>query len=241
MPLGRAAALEPIDTDGPDFVESSEVVPTGRVQYELDLISAAGRRDATPGARLSSPGLFKIGFAPDWEWRFAPAGLQREGGHSGWGNLAVGLKWHVLDRDEGSFTPAVAWIAHVDALAGSTRFGDARANPSLRSVLTWDLPQDFALGLMPGVQYGATDEGRHRAAGIMGVVLNHRFTPRLRAFVEYAASQVATAAGGGTLASWDVGAAWLVSDDTQIGVRSGIAANRNTPDHYLLFEIAQRF
>ena len=234
-------ALEPIDTDGPDFVESSEVVPTGRVQYELDLISAASRRDGSSGSRLSTPGLFKIGFAPDWEGRFAPEGLQREGGHSGWGNLALGLKWHALDRDEASFTPAVAWIAHVDVLAGSSRFGDARANPSLRSVLTWDLPREFALGLMPGVRYGATDEGRHRVAGVMGVVLNHRFTSRLRAFVEYAAPQIATGAGGGTLASWDVGAAWLVSDDTQIGVRSGIAANRNTPDHYLLFEIAQRF
>ena len=234
-------AVEPIDTDGPDFVESSEVVPVGRLQYELDLSAVQDRRDRHAGTRLATPGLFKIGIAPDWEWRFAPSGMQHEAGQSGWGNLALGLKWHVLDRDASVGRPAVAWIAHLDALAGSTRFGDVRSRPSLRSVITWDLPHELALGVMPGIQYGATADAPEHVAGILGVVLNHRFGARLRAFVEYSASQVARATAGGTVASYDVGAAWLVTDETQIGVRYGIAANNSTPDHFMLFEVAQRF
>ena len=37
-------AEDAIDTDGPDFVESSEVVPKGRFQYEVDVMAVRDRR-----------------------------------------------------------------------------------------------------------------------------------------------------------------------------------------------------
>ena len=45
--MGQAMeAMEAIDTDGPDFVESSEVVDQGHLQYELDASAANASNNA---------------------------------------------------------------------------------------------------------------------------------------------------------------------------------------------------
>jgi hypothetical protein len=67
FPVCSAWALEPIDTDGPDFVESSEVVPTGHFQYELDMGSALESGNASQKALTSTPLLLKYGFAENFE------------------------------------------------------------------------------------------------------------------------------------------------------------------------------
>ena len=88
-----AFAREAIDTDGPDFVESSEVVPQGQFQYEVDLVSVRDRRIGRPGK----------------------------------GN---GIR------------------------------------PSLRSVITWDLPYDMSLGAMPGIKYDTREHARRFTSAI---------------------------------------------------------------------------
>ncbi len=174
-------AVEPIDTDGPDFVESSEVVPRGRFQYELDA-----------RARESSL-LLKQGVAERFELRLTLAHHASPG---------FGIKWHALDRDAASGRPAVAWIVDIE-------------KPALRSVITWDLPHDLSLGVMPGIR---------NASGIFGAVLNERVSERLRMFVERSALHSAR---------WDLGAAYLLGRDAQIGARAGAG--------YVLLELAQRF
>jgi len=176
---GNVLAAEPIDTDGPDFVESSEVVPEGRFQYELDA-----------RARESSL-LLKQGVAENFELRLTLARHESPG---------LGIKWHALDRDAAAGRPAVAWIVDIQ-------------KPALRSVLTWDLPHELSLGVMPGIP--------HR---IFGAVLNERVSQSLRMFVELSAAR---------LASWDLGAAYLIGRDAQIGARAGAG--------FVLLELAQRF
>ena len=107
--------------------------------------------------------------------------------------------------------------------------------------MTWELPQDFALGFMPGIKYG-TDADRHRfTSGIFGVVLNRRMTEKFRAFIEMSAPQLAYAQDGGAVMFGDIGAAYLLTMDSQLGGRAGVAANQNTPNSYFLMELAQRF
>jgi outer membrane putative beta-barrel porin/alpha-amylase len=135
----------------------------------------------------------------------------------------------------------VSWILHFDTPSGSDPFKGNGIRPSLRSVITWELPHDLALGLMPGIKYDTGDDGHRFTSAIFGAVLNKRVNDRFRAFVEMSASQIAHARDGGVLADWDVGAAYLINNDVQLGVRTGVAANRNTPNNYVLFELAQRF
>ena len=234
-------ATDAIDTDGPDFVESSEVVPRGRFQYELDINSTRNRRVVPNQTTTTTPALLKYGFADNFELRIAPEGYVRDNTRAGRGDTAIGLKWHAQDRDAEEGVAAVSWIAHLDTPSGSSSLRRAGVRPSLRSVITWELPHDLALGLMPGVVYDTAADGHRYAAGILGAVLNRRINEHWRAFVEFSGQQIARGRDGGVVASWDVGAAWLATPDTQIGVRTGVAVNRNTPNNFVLFEIAQRF
>jgi hypothetical protein len=236
-----ASALEPIDTDGPDFVESSEVVPKGHFQYEVDLTAVRDRRSDPHATTISTPTLLRYGATENIEIRIAPEGYVRQDGNSGLGDTALGIKWHSHDRDASLGRPAVSWILHVDTPTGSSRFRGSGLRPSLRSVITWDLPRDMSLGLMPGIIYDTGEDGRRFTSAIFGAVLGKKLNDRWRGFVEFSGSQIAHAKDGGVLASWDVGAAYLVSNDFQLGARAGVAANRNTPNDYMLFEVAQRF
>jgi hypothetical protein len=242
-------AEEPIDTDGPDFVESSEVVGSGRFQYELDINSEQNRRGADRSSTLTTPTLLKYGISDTAELRLQTDGHVRasdEGANpatlrTGVGDTAIGLKWHSQDRNPETGAPSVSWIAHFDTPSGTDGIRGHGVRPSLRTVVTWELPHDLALGLMPGIKSDTTDDGRRFTSGIFGAVLNKRITEKWRAFVEYSATRIAHGRDGGVLADWDIGTAYLLTKDTQIGARAGVAANLNTPSRYILFEIAQRF
>ena len=245
-----ARAGEPIDTDGPDFVESSEVVGKGRFQFEADWSSERNRRDPAHRTTLSTPTLLKLGVTATVELRLETAGWMRvttspvgaaSSVETGTGDTAFGAKWHTQDRDAAAGTPAVSWILHFEAPTGSDGFKGHGIRPSLRSVITWDLPHDLALGLMPGLKYDATPDGHRLVSGIFGAVLNKRWTETLRTFVESSSPQIARSRDGGVLMLWDVGAAYLITNDWQIGLRAGFSANRNTSNSQLLFELAGRF
>jgi hypothetical protein len=130
---------------------------------------------------------------------------------------------------------------HFEAPTGSGDFRGRGVTPSLRSVITWDLPHDLALGVMPGLQYGPSSDGHRFVSGILGIVLNKQWTETFRTFVENSAPQIARAADGGVVMAWDAGAAYLITNDWQIGMRASFAANRNTPSNQLLLELAGRF
>jgi hypothetical protein len=245
----RCVAAEPIDTDGPDFVDSSEVVGTGRFQYELELSSEQNRRGADRSSKTSTPTLLKYGISNDIELRLETEGYVRLSNEdagvaslrTGVGDTALGLKWHSQDRNSESGAPAVSWIAQIDAPSGTDGLGRRGYRPSLRSVWTWDLPHELALGVMPGIKSDTNDAGGRFTSGIFGAVLNRRVTESFRAFVEFSASRVAHGRDGGALADWDIGAAYLLTRDTQIGARTGVAANLNTPSGFVMVELAQRF
>lgn len=223
-----AFAADPIDTDGPDFVESSEVVGKGRAQFEADLLRS--------GATTSTPTLLRYGVADTLELRLETESLAPERG-----DLALGVKWHSQDRDPAAGIPAVSWLLHFETPTGEDGSRGHGIRPSLRSVLTWDLAYDLGLGVMPGIKLDATPEGHHFASGIFGATLSKRWTARFRTFVEAAAPQIASGRDGGTVASWDIGAAYLLTNDWQLGVRAATAATHAAPSSQLLFEIAGRF
>jgi hypothetical protein len=234
-------AIEPIDTDGPDFVESSEVVPLGYFQYELDMGSANGSKNGVQLHLTDTPLLLKYGIAENWELRIAADGYVSQSGRQGLGNTAFGFKYHSQDRNEVAGIPAISWIVQFQTPIASPYFRTGGILPSLRSVWTWDLPSDFALGLMPGLATQANEVGQTYTAGIFGAVLNKRINEKVRVFVELSMPTISKPNQNGTIASGDIGAAYLWTNDTQLGFRAGIGLNPNSPKNYGLVEIAQRF
>lgn len=234
-----ACHAAPIDTDGPDFVESSEVVGAGRFQFEAGL--ARERDRGRNVSRGSTPTLLRFGFNDNVEVRVETAGRIRASGASDMADTAIGIKWHSQDRDAATATPSVSWILHADTPSGS---GATRGNgirPSLRSVITYELAHDWSLGLMPGIKRDTTARGERYTSAILGIVAGKRLSDRLRVFTELAAPQIARASNGGVQMSWDIGAAYLLANDWQIGIRAAVRANRNTPDNAVLLALSGRF
>jgi Putative MetA-pathway of phenol degradation len=240
-----------IDTDGPDFVESSASVGKGRFQFET---GPSFQRDTHNGANQrteSMPLLLKLGVSDAVEARLETDSLTRVSGQgpsdattasqTGFADTALGLKWHAQDQNPSSGAPSVAWILHFELPSGTSDLRGHGVRPFLRSVISWDLPYSFYLGAMPGIKYDSRADGTRFESGIFGIVLGRWWTERFRAFIEVSAPQIAAAPNGGVVLYDDIGAAYLISDNWQIGGRAGWAANRNSPSEYFLLSLAARF
>ena len=236
-----AHSMDPIDTDGPDFVESSEVVPEAHFQYEFDSSVASASKSGEQKKLSSTPLLLKYGIAQNLELRLASDGYMNQNGQSGTGNTAFGLKYHAQDRNTELGKASISWILHVQTPMGANNFKTTPLLPSLRSVLTWDLPNDLALGLMPGVGLQSGGDGQTFTAGIFGAVLNKRMSDKTRMFVELSIPTFSKPNQNGVVESFDIGGAYLLTHVTQIGFRAGVGLNSNTAKEYGLFEVDQRF
>lgn len=232
-----AHGADPIVTDRPDFVESSEVVGTSRWQLEASL---AYDRDRKPDGReriLSTPTLLRLGVSDTLELRLETDGrtvthLTPPGGlrstTAGYADTAIGIKWHALDP-VGRW-PSVGVLLHAGIDSGSRALRSQGVRPSLRVVGEWTLPANLQLGVMPGVGLERDDAGRRYGYGILAVVLDKEFRHGLHGFAELSLPQVARARHGGTQASVDVGATWLMSGDCQLDAMLSRGLNSRTAD-----------
>ncbi|WP_332877540.1 transporter [Massilia sp. S19_KUP03_FR1] len=232
---------EGIATDRPDFVESSNVVGLGRFQIETSVLGERGSRDAAYSRTVSTPTLLRYGIGETIELRLETDGHVREvmalpggGGRAttnGYADTSLGLKWHLMDDAPG--VPSVGLLVHADLASGSRAFRGQGVRPSVRLVGEWELPGGLSLGVMPGMGVDRTDAGAHAGYGILGIVLGKELTPELRGFVEVAAPRIATVAKGGTVATFDTGAAWLLSERCQLDAMVAFGLNRRTPSRAL--------
>lgn len=246
-----AYAEDSIQTDRPDFVESSNTVGKGVFQFET---SASWSRDKSDGIKvreLSTPTLLRYGTSENWEVRLetdgrvhqttddrAAPGSDRE---SGYADYSLGLKWHQQDGDDKTMTPSVGWLFHLDMPGGSGAFRSHKVRPSVRGVAEWELPDDYSLGLMGGLTYGANDDGDRYWAPILGVVLGKSFTDKLRGFVELAGEELRRDKDGGSSVALDVGTAYLITDDVQVDAVLSRGLNEFTADYTLGFGLSMRF
>jgi hypothetical protein len=245
----HAEEKDAIVTDRPDFVESSDVVGNGRFQVETGIAVERNKADGRKDRTITTPTLLRIGTGAAWELRLETDGrtvLRTEDlatGASdtvrGYADVSIGVKWHAMDGNGAS--PSIGVLGHVDVDSGSSAFRGNGMRPSLRVVAEWDLPGEMSLGLMPGLVYDKTGDGKRFAAGIFGAVLGKAWNDRFRTFVEIAAPQIARARNGGTIATLDVGAAYLLSDRWQIDAALYRGLNRNTADLTLAAGLSAKF
>lgn len=239
--LAQADEKDQIVTDRPDFVESSNVVGAGRFQIETSFALDRNKANGVKERTYSTPTLLRFGISDNLEARIETDGRMRlvtddlnTGSRStdnGYADLSVGLKWHVADAQGAS--PSLGLLAHVDLDSGSRAFRAPGKGGSLRLAAEWELPDDFSLGVMPGIAWKPDDNdaggGRH-ASGIFGIVLGKEWSERFRSFIEYSAPQIAKGRHGGNVATFDIGAAYLLADTVQVDAALSRGLNKNTPD-----------
>ena len=230
------AGDDTIATDRPDFVESSDVVGTGRFQVETGLTSDRHAQDGVTVRTLTTPTLFRYGLGETTELRLETDGWTHERttapGTSltehGWSDLSFGVKWHVLDN--AGTTPGVAWLLHVDTATGSAPFRGQGLRPSLRAAIEWDLPEEFSVGLMPGVYVDRDDGGKRFAGGIFAVTLGKEWSPRWHSFLEVAGQQLAAKRNGGSVVTLDTGLAFVVTPSLQFDIEVSRGLTDAAPD-----------
>jgi hypothetical protein len=238
LACGPTRAEDTISTDRPDFVESSDVVGAGRFQVETGLTSDRHAQDGVATRTLTTPTLFRLGLGATTELRLETDGWTRErtrdaatgtsATEHGWSDLSFGIKWHVLDG-QGS-TPGIAWLAHVDTATGSRAFRGAGLRPSLRAAVEWDLPEDFSLGVMPGVYVDRNDAGRRYTGTLLAATLGKEWSPRWHSFVEVAGQQLASKRNGGSLVTLDTGLAFVATPSLQFDVELSRGLTDAAPD-----------
>lgn len=234
-----ALAEEPIATDRPDFVESSDTVGPGRWQIETSVAW-----DSLDGVHTySTPTLFRRGLGERWELRLETDGFLHVRGdgpdQSGMADLSIGAKYHFADAS--GAIPSTALLLHADLATGARAFRGHGVRPSLRLVAEWDLSETVSLGLMPGLIRDDDGSGRDFTAGIFGAVLGKAWTPRWRTFVELAMPQIASDRNGGTQSQVDVGSAWLLDDNTQLDAVYSRGLDADSPDDAFAVGFSIRF
>lgn len=243
------ADSEPIATDRPDFVESSDVVGKGRFQLETSVAFERDRQGGVKARMASTPTLLRIGVGDAWELRFETDGRLRQrieaGGattrENGWSDVSIGVKWHQRDGDDEAGTPGTGWLLHVDVDSGSAAFRGQGLRPSLRFVAEWSFAGGWSAGVMPGIYRDRDEGGRHFVGGILAAVVGKSLTDRLRGFVEVSGQQLASNRHGGSVVTFDTGLAYLLSDDLQLDVALSRGVNKNAPDLAWTVGLSARF
>lgn len=135
--------------DRPDVAESAFVVPVGRFQVEtgINIGEARGEEEVS----IITPFLFRYGFYKDFELRVGGPGLIRDEGEENFGDVDLGVKYHLLD--EGMWIPAIGLIPQITLPAASNDAGSDSVDPRFFSTFDKDIPLDFTIEWNLGVGY----------------------------------------------------------------------------------------
>jgi outer membrane putative beta-barrel porin/alpha-amylase len=127
-------------------------------------------------------------------------------------DLSLGARWRVLHGDVSSHVPSAAWMPDLQTADAHT----AALRPTMSLSGEWALPNDFSLGVMPGMAVDYSSQGRRQATGTFAVTLGKSWSPQWRTFVDMARDRAATLQLAGVTTSVDAGITFVATPSTQI-------------------------
>jgi len=235
--LPGAVLSQSIGTDRPDFVESSSTVGKGSIQIEGSIAFDETEILDTEVSNWTTPFLFRVGIANDWELRVESDWFvrsTREDGEdasemttTGVTDFAVGVKWSFFAPATGS-APSMAALVHATLPTGSDDLRGEGTRPSLRVVAEWAVA-DWGIGVMPGIVYDRGDRGRF-VSGLFGAVVSKGITDSVRGFVELALDQLTEDKYGGNLGFIDFGGTYLLNPRWQLDAAAAVGLTDQSPD-----------
>lgn len=238
-----------IATDRPDFVESGAVLGKGVFQLEISLAWEKDRSEGLTTHTRTTPTLLRYGIGNALEVRLETDGAIRQkvsdgdsyAIESGFADASLGIKWLLQEGGEGIQRPAMALLAHVDLNSGSSAFRASGEVPSLRLVAEWELADDAAFGIMPGVAWAKDDAGERYLSGILAATYSRPLTEAVRGFVELAGRELRSESHGGNQLTFDTGVTYALDRGTQLDAAINLGLNRFTPDGLLTVGFSKRF
>lgn len=238
---GRAAAQEesPIATDRPGFLFSSLSVGRGIFQIELGLPTVALIESGDADVRTTSfSALLRHGITDDLELRLgAPVYADNETG-SGYGDLELGARWHILDN-EGS-RPSFALIPSVILPTGEDGFTADDPVYQLNAALEWALADGWGLAGLAGILNGPSGGDRYMQETFALSLGRSLSSPAWSAYGE-AAHIVTDLDGAGDASFLGGGVKYLISSDTQLDLSFDRGLTDESPDWLLGLGLSARF
>lgn len=214
-----------LNSDRPDFTESSITVPRGRLQIETGFTW----EDSPDGSRLLSGSelLLRYGVGEHTELRFiAPDYVWQRGRRraSGWGDAAVGIKQELGSAGLWDF----AVIAHA-TLPTRSEFSTGRVDPEV--AFTWfrELDERWSVSGLLGFFY-PTDGDDRNFTFVPTVSFGYALSDRWGAFLEWAAEFPER---GGQVHLLHHGYTYALSDRQQLDVHFGFGLTRAAPDFFI--------
>ena len=244
----QAEDLKPICPDRPGRGTSPCTLEAGHVQLELGLLddSFQHRSGVTTDTDSAGSLLAKWGLN---DWMDVEAGMalyQSQRVHdasgtiiqSGIGDLFLHAKANLLAGD-GPFALVLDPFLKLPTASGGT--GNGAVEGGLVLPMSYDLGNSWSLATTPeaDLQLNASGAGTH--ANLVNVVgLSRGFGP-LNLGMEIWTSQNLDPRGTTGQYSFDLSAAWLANNDTQLDAGLNLGLNRATPDLEFYFGVARRF
>ena len=223
-----------IATDRPDFTETAESVPFGRIQLESGYTFAKVEDER---AHTLGELLLRIATGRRTEARIGLNSYSwvrsSSGRISGLEDMTLGFKAKLMEGADGiGFRrPNVALIGHTTIPTGSRGFREDNFQPEAKLCLAWDLADRLALG--SNLNYGWASEGGEWFGQFSGTIsFGYSLNDRTGIYLEY--FTFVPAGRGGPNASYiDSGMTFLINDDYQLDVRAGFGLNSARPDYFI--------
>jgi len=242
LPLFVVAAAaygqtDKITTDRPDQTESPTLVPIGWIQVET---GASIERITVGNTKVKditfNTSLVKFGLTKQFELRLIQEYAGREGvseTQTGFGPLALGAK--IFLAEEKGAWPAVSLIGHVHTRTGSRGYRPSFVAPDLRFVFAHTLSDKFSLSY----NFGGEWNGEEAASTMIYTIsLGISLTEKLACFIESYGFLPEYASQDHRV---DAGFTYLINDNLQLDISSGLGLSPNSPDNFLSGGVSWRF
>jgi len=244
----RAEDLGPICPDRPGKGTSPCTLAAGHAQLELGLLDDSFQHRSSVTTDTDNVGslLAKWGVNDRLDVEAGMALVQFQRVHdtsgtvtaSGIGDLFLHAKYNPLAAD-GPFALVLDPFLKLPTAGGG--LGNGAVEGGMVLPMSYDLGNNWSLAMTPeaDVLLNASGGGRH--VSLVDVVgLGRSFGP-LSLGVEIWSGQNLDPAGTISQYSFDLDAAWLANNDTQLDCGLNLGLNRATPDLEFYFGISRRF
>ncbi|MGE3799662.1 MAG: transporter [Candidatus Kapaibacterium sp.] len=250
--VGQGVEGEELVTDRPDQTESASTIAPGSVQIEAgveisvnEFVDISGGADSTDTEKkLTAPALLvRVGLFDGVELRIGGSWISQNfdprndcrqtifplppcnyySDLSGLGDISVGGKVRLMKGD--GLSPQVALLAHLTLPVGADGIAPEVLVPDIRLAMAHDLSETFSLGYNIG---GAWED--EEFTGLYTVALGLGLTDAFGCFFELY--------GNGPWEenpehSFDSGLTWLVTNNVQLDIASGIGLTEEAEDLFL--------
>ena len=245
----RADDHKPICPDRPGRGTSACTVDAGHAQVELGLYDESFQRRAGITTDTGNAGslLAKYGVTDslDLEGGLALYQFQRVRDatgartQSGIGDLMLHAKWNPGIGNDGPFAIVLDPFLKLPTASGG--LGNGAVEGGLVVPLSYDLGNDWSLAMTPEADAQRNGSGGGYHANVVNVAGLGKSFGALTLGAELWTDQNLDPAGTTSQYSFDLDAAWLTDNDTQLDVGTNVGLNRATPDLEIYAGISRRF